>query len=332
MACYKPLVAYQNIISGAVAFHNEKRYGDTKQILLPCGRCTGCKLQRANDWATRCGHEASLHEHNAYITLTWNEKKLETQTLCHDDWQRFAKRLRKALTSIRYANTINISESLYTILAEDGHTALGLRPIPQLKYYMAGEYGTKGRRPHFHACLFGIDFADKKKHSTNLYNDILYTSATLDKIWGNGFTTIGKVTYESAAYIARYILDKKTGDEAAKHYEYVDQNTGEITQLKPEYNRMSLAEGIGKQWLNKYMSDVYKDNNTGAVITRGKPNKAPKYYDKIYKKKARNKYDEMKERREYEAYKQQGDNTDDRLATKEKVKQAQLNQIQRKLL
>lgn len=320
MPCYKPLVAFHNATSGAVYFHEKQRHGETRQILLPCGQCLGCKLQRANDWATRCQHEASLHEYNIFGTFTYSPEKLQTQSLCHRDWQLFAKRLRKALGSKKYANTIAISESLY-------YTAdMGFHPIPRMKYYMAGEYGSQTRRPHFHACLFGIDLLDKKYYSTNKHGNNTYTSATLDDLWQNGQCLIGEVSYESAAYIARYIIDKKTGDNAGKYYEHIDEETGEITDLRPEYNKMSLAEGIGKNWLRKYTPDVYPH---GHVITRGKKNKAPKYYDKIYKKEEPEQYAELKTQREYAAAQQAQDNTDARLEAKQTVKQAQLSQLKR---
>lgn len=327
MPCYKPLVAYQNAASGTIAFHNEQRYGDTNQVLLPCGRCVGCRLQRANDWATRCLHEKSLHTQNAFITLTWAQTT--SPSLDHRDWQLFAKRLRKALGNEKYANTIAISDSLYLYADMGGpppYPPAQFSATPRLKYYMAGEYGEKNRRPHFHACLFGIDFLDKQLYTTNLLGNKVYTSQTLSDLWTHGFCTTAEVTYESAAYIARYILAKITGPNAQKHYQHINKQTGEITQIKPEYNKMSLREGIGKKWLQKYKTDVYPH---GYVTTRGKDNKAPKYYDKIYKKTERQNYNEMKTQRQYQAYLKLGDNTDDRLKVKETVKLAQLTQLKR---
>lgn len=263
-----------------------------------------------------------MHTENFFGTFTYNQEKLATHSLCHRDWQLFIKRLRKALGKKKYANTIAISESLY-------NTAdMGFHPIPRLKYYMAGEYGSQRRRPHFHACMFGINFKDKKFYRTSESGEKIYTSATLEKLWAKGFVTLGEVTYESAAYIARYIIAKKTGDNAGVYYEHIDYDTGEITDLKPEYNKMSLREAIGKTWLKKYKTDVYPH---GHVITRGQKNKAPKYYDKIYKETSPNEYDHMKAERELRATQQAADNTDERLEAKRAVKQAQLTQLRRQL-
>nr|UQB76425.1 replication associated protein [Flumine microvirus 7] len=98
------------------------------------------------------------------------------------------------------------------------------------------------------------------------------------ELWDNkGFANYGNVTFESAAYISRYIMAKVTGD-LAEHW-YTDDETGE--QLKPEYNAMSLKPAIGKTWLEKYKTDVYPE---GEIQTRNIKTKSPKYYDKLQKK------------------------------------------------
>ncbi|AXH75413.1 MAG: replication initiator protein [Microviridae sp.] len=323
MPCYRPLLAFHNAEHGAVYWHESQRNGLCKQISLPCGQCIGCRLQRAHEWATRCMHEAQLHTENCFITLTYNKEKLQTQSLVHRDYQLCMKRLRNALGRIKYANAIAISESLY-------ETAdMGLCPIPQLQYYMAGEYGTKTRRPHFHACLFGINFADRQYWQRTSSGSKLYISATLQNIWPHGFSSIGDVNYESAAYIARYIMTKQTGHSASKYYEHVDITTGEITNLKPEYNKMSLRKGIGRDWLKLYLGDVYPKGTT--VRKGGQQTKAPKFYDKIYQAQEPDKYEAMKMDRETQALEYRSDNTPERLRTKERVKLASINQLLREL-
>lgn len=197
-----------------------------------------------------------------------------------------------------------------------------------IRYYMAGEYGTQHRRPHFHACLFGHDFDDKKHWRSTGSGSKLYTSETLDEIWGNGFTSVGAVTFESAAYIARYIMDKKTGNNAGQYYEHIDEQTGEITDLLPEYNKMSLRPAIGKRWLEKYKTDAYPE---GEILTRGHKGKTPKYYDKLFKEEDPDGYEEMKNNRELQALEYRNDNTPERLKAKETVTLAKINQLIRKL-
>lgn len=193
---------------------------------------------------------------------------------------------------------------------------------------MAGEYGGQLGRPHFHACLFGHDFADKKHFKTMSGGSALYTSETLDRLWSHGFTSIGSVTFESAAYIARYIMDKITGPTAGHFYEQTDELTGEIYKLRPEYNRMSLRPAIGKGWFEKYSSDVYPE---GEMLVRGYKSKSPAYYDKLFKEVDPDAYEQMKLDREALGIEYREDNTPERLAAKERVTVAKVNRLIRKL-
>lgn len=227
-------------------------------------------------------HEASMHENNSFITLTYNDEHLPNRSnLQHKDFQDFIKKVRKK---------------------------------HNVRYYMAGEYGTENKRPHFHACLFGHDWEDKLYHQTTASGEKIYTSKELDKLWGKGYASTGNVTYQSAAYIARYCVQKITGDLAEEHYKRYD-HLGEY-QLNSEYNRMSLKPGIGKEWIKKFESDVYTYDN---VIVNGQITGPIKYYDKMYKKENEVKLEEIKEKRMQEARERYQDNTERRLNDKEKV-------------
>ena len=281
-----------------MVFTESRKYDTAKQLQIPCGQCAGCRLERSRQWAIRCMHEASQHEHNSFVTLTYDDQHLpKNGGLQHRHFQLFMKRLRK--------NT-------------------GV----QTRYYMAGEYGEQKARPHYHACLFGIHFQDRTYYAKTETGANIYTSATLDKLWGLGLCTIGDVTFESAAYCARYIMKKVTGKQAEKHYQSLDLETGEITQLQPEYNAMSRRPGIGKGWIDKYKTDVYP---WGTVIVRGTPTKAPRFYDQQYEKTDPYDYDEMKFKRQQEGKKRYQDNTPERLKVKETIQLARLTQLKRKI-
>ncbi|WNK13737.1 MAG: replication initiator protein [Microvirus sp.] len=291
--------------------------------LLPCGQCIGCRLERSRQWAIRCVHQAQLSHSSCFITLTYDDQHLVSQSLIHRDFQLFMKRLRKFASKKK--NKMNLTSKF----------ALGLGTIEpetrpqaesQITYYMAGEYGSKNRRPHYHACLFNFNFIDKIYYSTTKSKSKIYTSHLLTKLWGKGFTTIGDVNIQSAAYIARYIINKITGKNASQHYQHVNQETGEITDLLPEYNRMSLKNPIGKDWLKRYSSDVYPE---GLVHTRSGIAKSPRAYDKWFSKLDEGTHGEMKKRRAEEARQYLHDNTPRRLEAKERVKRAQLNQLLR---
>jgi len=139
---------------------------------------------------------------------------------------------------------------------------------------------------------------------------------------------VGDVTFESAAYVARYIMKKVTGPNAKQHYNNINAETGEIISKYPEYNKMSLKPGIGANWLKKYQTDVYPHDY---VIMNGKKVKPPKYYDKQYKTDNPYEFDEILYNREKNGKLNSEDNTIERLKVKEIVQQAKLQKLKRNL-
>ena len=310
MPCYRPLKAYRTA-SGAVSFTELRRDNVIQNLNLPCGQCVGCRLERSRQWAVRCMHEAQLHPHNSFVTLTYDDEHLPPHnSLRHRDFQLFIKRVRKALSK----------ETAAQHGGQAPHT-------PVLRYYMAGEYGETFHRPHYHACLFGIDWDDKVLFSENKGNR-LYTSKTLTDLWGLGHATTGELTFETAAYTARYVMKKVTGQRATFHYEITDPDTGEVIQRQAEYNKMSLKPGIGADWIKKYERDVYPQ---GKVVVRGHESRAPKYYDKLHKRSNPDEHEELQWTREKEGRSRAEHNTDARLAVREKVATAKLKQMKRTL-
>lgn len=246
MACYHPVSAWRTD-SGSILW--APREGRLREIQLPCGQCIGCRLERSRQWAARCMHEAALHDRNCFITLTYDDAHLPPGgSLVYGDYQAFMRRLRKA--------------------------------AGRLRFYMCGEYGETTFRPHYHAALFGYDFPDKVTFSRNGGN-ILYTSKLLSRLWPAGHASVGALTFDSAAYIARYVTKKIVGDKAEAHYRRVDKTTGEITQLVPEFNHMSLKPGIGKDWIRLYHPEILA--NGGLVINGHLCKSIPRYYSNYLK-------------------------------------------------
>lgn len=317
MACYSPLKAWRD--SDGIRFVAARTMHNLK---IACGQCIGCRLERSRQWAVRCMHEAQMHKHNCFVTVTYAPEHLPPGgTLVKDDHQRFMKRLRKSLCKKRDANA---ASPFLTSL----HADTGLRPVPQLRYYMAGEYGAKLQRPHYHFCLFGIDFADKKYWQRTPAGSRIYRSPELERLWPYGHSTVGALTFESAAYTARYVMKKINGQKQKQHYEKLDLETGEIKTIEPEYNEMSRAQGIGLAWLNKYAADAY-EALPGKVLIRGKEANTPRYYDKQLEKWDPAKYELIKEHRELEGRKHHADQTPARLKVRQQVTEAKLNHLKR---
>lgn len=142
---------------------------------FPCGKCVECKEQYSTEWAFRCMLEASKHEQNCFITLTYNDANLPKEGVCKRSAQLFMKRLRKSIEPLK------------------------------VRYFLCGEYGAEKNRPHYHIILFGYDFQDKWLWCYDSHGLPLYRSPRLEKLWQFGYSTIGAVDFESAKYCAKYM-------------------------------------------------------------------------------------------------------------------------------
>lgn len=118
MTCFFPLDAYQTV-SGSIVFSDVGH--DCRPLKLPCGQCIGCRLDRSRQWAMRCVHEASLHDDNCFITLTYNDENIPFDaSLRHRDYQLFMKRLR-----FKYSKKKFLSISVVNMVTEIiGHTIM----------------------------------------------------------------------------------------------------------------------------------------------------------------------------------------------------------------
>ena len=190
-------------------FYHDGKY----QFLVPCGRCLGCRIDYSRTWANRMILELQDNPKAIFVTLTYNNQHVPKadngrMTLNVRDVQLFFKRLRKAFTGIR------------------------------IRYYLAGEYGPKNLRPHYHAIIYGLDissFDALRCIGHNALKQDYYTSQRLENIWGNGFVMMSPVSYKTCAYVARYTLKKHYGEP---HYY-------EKLGIHPEFAVWSRKPGIG---------------------------------------------------------------------------------------
>lgn len=298
MPCYHPLRGWRNG-SGGISFSRSESIG--LEMRVPCGQCIGCRLERSRQWAVRCMHEASLYEDNCFVTLTYDDEHLPADgSLDKSHFQKFMKRLRKA------------------------------NPDERIRFFHCGEYGDLGR-PHYHACLFNKDFADKVPWK--MRNGFpTWLSEELASLWEFGFHELGSLTFESAAYVARYVTKKVTGRNAAEHYERVNPLTGELYQLEPEYTTMSRGGrgkglgGIGQPWFEKFKAEVYPADE---VIVRGKRMKPPRRYDEYLRAELPEMAESIKRSRSLD--RDRSEETPERLSVREVCARARLTQLPRRL-
>lgn len=293
MTCYSPNV----VVDGGVKPNGKrnliwKYQAGAPTIGIPCAKCVGCNLDYSYSWMCRCVLEASLYDRNCFVTLTYNDKFLpNNRSLDHTIFQKFMHDLRREYGS-------------------------GIR------YFMCGEYGGKLGRPHYHSLLFNFDFADKVLFSVR-NGERLCRSDSLERLWPNGFSSVGTVSVKSASYVARYSLKKVRGKDSVSHY--VDKRTGEV--LAPEYTRMSNRPGIGAKWFERFQTDVYPSDE---VVLNGVARKPPRFFDKCLEKVNPQLLDEIKAERMLNIPPFE-EGTFERLRVREQCKLAQVSNLKRSL-
>lgn len=312
MPCYNPLEGYRPKRTSpdqprTIVFNLRDGWAD-QPVKVPCGQCIGCKLERSRQWALRCQAEAQLYEDNCFITLTFDDEHLPSDySINVRDFQLFMKSLK---SYVRYHF--------------DRERAKGIR------FFHCGEYGEKNGRPHYHAILFNWDFPDKVLFSSR-QGTRLYTSAILSKLWPYGFSTIGSVTFESAAYVARYCLKKLTGPDSDRKYIRVHPITGRVCKVRPEYATMSRRPGIGKKWYDEFKSDVYPHD---FVVRDGVRMRPPKFFDALYEGDDPRGFLKVKQRRLVDQKAQHEEDMQyrtSRMLVRKTVKEAQVKQLKRGL-
>ncbi len=231
---------------------------------VPCGKCIGCRLGYSREWADRCMLEAKNYEYNQFITLTYDPEHIKLTTgvdretgeitnvgtLVPEDLTKFLKDLR------RYY--------------EYHYKHQGIR------FYACGEYGSNTYRPHYHIIAFNLPVEDRNYLFSNANRDKIYTSDIISKIWNKGIITIGDVTWNSCAYVARYVMKKVKGPDAEEFYKKIG--------VVPEFVRMSRNPGIARDYYEENKNKIYEADEIVLTNKKGlaKVVKPSKYFDRLY--------------------------------------------------
>lgn len=222
------------------------RSGDcSRHTLVRCGRCPDCELARRRDWGARMMHEARDHDRSSFLTLTYDERHLPADYgLDKRHLQLFLKRLRKRLD------------------------------VP-VRYFACGEYGGRTLRPHYHLILYGTDFSEDRvlKRHTDA-GDPLYESPTLSAAWNQGEALIGRFSFDSAAYVAKYVQKGDSRNSCRR----VDPITGEVWYVAPQFATMSRRPGIGRSFYERFRDDLAEHDS---VVVKGQEVALPAYYSRL---------------------------------------------------
>lgn len=149
--------------------------------LVECRYCWQCQKDRVNDLVGRCIAEQTTSTETFAVTLTYDDNKLPDDRKAHagvlvyKDVQDFLKRLRKQ--------------------------------YPTVRYIVAGEYGSKKGRAHWHMILFFYGKAPKLKIETR----------EMWKFWPWGFSYFQKPDYEGLKYVLKYVLKDQDAKTSTGH-------------------------------------------------------------------------------------------------------------------
>lgn len=239
---------------------------------VPCQQCVGCRIDYSRHWADRIVMESLLYpEHtNFFVTLTYNDdhiyrnytgetiellidaqyQTVNAATLILEDVQLFLKRLRE-----KYSRDFD-------------HTGI--------RVYYCGEYGSRTRRPHYHLCLFNCPIPDLKPYSRNFQGDLLYNSPMFESLWDKGYVVIGELTWETAAYTARYVVKKFKGKKADEFYEAMGN-------VLPEFSHSSNRPGIAAKYFEENKEKIYMYDRIVLPGTEKRDGSVtvPRYFDKL---------------------------------------------------
>lgn len=260
MSCASPIYAYYEEKPGPngkrrLSFSRTGGVLHGRAIALPCGKCVECRLARSNELGIRCYHESKMHPVSVFLTLTYDDDNLPySGSLVKRHLQLFHKRLRKYFW--KYDKR-------------------------RVRHFSCGEYGSTTKRAHYHVCLFGGDFIDKRYYGKSELGHDIFSSQILDLLWSHGQCKIGEFNLDTARYTARYCVDKIDGEQRDDGYYLGVDEYGVVCERQPEFGLMSLKPGIGASWYEKFGHECRRHDN---VIIGNKSYPVPRYYDKMFEK------------------------------------------------
>lgn len=284
MACYHPLLAQKTIRPDGkikMKFFGDfyKQSEDFKKLYpgfldrddfvrVPCGQCIGCRLEYSRQWAIRCVLESKLHDFGTcwFITLTYDEEHCLYNSYAVD----------QDTGEVLYPTRSLVPGDLTKFLKDLRRYYKYHFDHDNIRFFASGEYGSKNMRPHFHIILFNCPIPDLKPFGYQKKTDFTYYESDIfSNVWKKGLVCIGELSFDSCAYVAKYMLKKHKGKDAKLYY---DQHG-----LYPEFSRMSRDPGIARSWYDKYKDKIYEYDSLG-ISVGGKDYvpKPPSYFDRLF--------------------------------------------------
>lgn len=255
MSCSHPLIGEVlgvNPKTGKdiIVIHKNGELVEGKKVRIPCGHCTGCRIDKSRAWADRMLLEYQRTKKAIFATLTYRDSCLtfsEFEPI-------FVHEFMPVSATHRYADDFTVYQGKEpTIVKRDFQLFMKrLRSHfedREIRFYASFEYGDLRKRPHVHAIIFGLDLKDFKDlvfRGKNELGDKYWSSDYFEGIWKLGFCCLCDVSWKTMAYTARYVQKKLTGEASSS---YGDR--------EPPTSLMSRNPGIGSYYLQEH-PDLFK--------------------------------------------------------------------------
>lgn len=245
-------------INDSYAVEQELKY-NPNAVLIPCGKCIGCRLDYSKRWSDRMMLELETQKKGVFLTLTYNNENLP----CYDYFTG---------EFIRGQNSVNCVPTLYKKDMQDFMKRLRKHfKNFRIRFFGSGEYGERFGRPHYHIILFGIGLSDFRFLTVKGLNELgqkYYISDELAEIWTYGYSLLSDVSYNTCNYVARYVLKKITDNTEYK------EKDGRIR----EFSLMSRKPGIGYEYLRDNPDCIDKKKIVISTQDGGKEIPIPNYF------------------------------------------------------
>lgn len=196
---------------------------------VPCGRCIECRKLHVNSWYVRLKAEYDNATSARWVTLTYDDEHLSY-------YNNYTGEVTEK-PCLNYADVQNFMKKYRRDTGDEN-----------LKYYIAGEYGEKSGRPHYHAILFNFTSPDK-----------------IQEAWKYGNVAFFELKDEAIYYTLKYSLKR-------------------ATKIKKNDDGRSLekalmSKGLGMCFLTAAMRKHFTDDVSRPVTMLGnKKLPLPRYY------------------------------------------------------
>ncbi|AXL14902.1 replication initiator protein [Microviridae sp.] len=198
-------------------FAPDRTRGQERTVPVRCGSCEGCLKSKINDWAFRLEQEGKRALHVHFVTLTYDPSFVPLTdtllpTLSKRDVQLFLKRLRK------------------------------LQNHGNIKYFIAGEYGSTTYRPHYHIILFNCDNQQHIQDAWTVENAPIGNTHIVNDI------SNGAIPYTLKYMYKKGLIPATDTDDRIPEFRLMSQKLG-LNYLTPAVIKWHLADPKNRMYV-----------------------------------------------------------------------------------